>query len=66
METNMYNNYDNECFNYYTTSTFDCRRRNYLISRYTPDASWDYGDTLTITFNIHECCDLSTEEVEAL
>lgn len=66
MQTDMYNDYDNKCFDYYTTSNFDNRRKKYLISRYTPNASWDYGDTVSITFNIHECCSLSQEQIEEL
>lgn len=49
---NMYNDYDNETFDYYTTSTFDNRIYNYLLSRYQPEAIWNYGDTVTLTFDI--------------
>lgn len=55
MLNNMYNDYDNECINYYTTSTFDRRNRLYLLSRYTPKAIWDYKDTLSIEFDLKEC-----------
>ena len=66
MSNNMYNNYDNSCFDYYTTSNFDNRTKNYLISRYRPNAIWNYGDVFNITFNIKECTDLTTEEIEEL
>lgn len=52
MLNNMYNTYDNCEFSYYTPSTFDNRTRDYLLSRYTPEAVWDYSDTLNITFHI--------------
>ena len=52
MSSDMYNTYDNETFSYYTSSTFDNRTKEYLISRYTPTASCDYGDTVNITFDI--------------
>ena len=55
MLNNMYNNYDKDCFDYYTTSTFDRRTRSYLLSRYTPSAEWDYEDTITIVFDLKEC-----------
>lgn len=63
---NMYNNYDNDLFNYYTTSTFDNRTKEYLISRYEPNAYWDYGDTVNIIFNIIECTELTLADIESL
>ena len=63
--TNMYNNYDKDLFDYYTTSTFDCRTRDYLIDRYRPVASWAYGDVVNITFNLYDC-DLTPDQVESI
>ena len=63
--TDMYNNYDNETFDYYTTSTFDNRIRTYLINRYAPTADWNYGDVVSLTFNLYDC-DLTPEQVEAI
>lgn len=55
---NMYNNYDDEIFDYYTTSSFDNRIKDYLLDRYMPRVEWLYDDTLSITFDIKECdCD---------
>lgn len=54
MSTNMYETYDDCKFSYYTPSTFDNRTRDYLLSRYTPEAVWDYPDTLNIIFRIIE------------
>lgn len=62
MSNNMYNTYDNCKFNYYTPSSFDNRTRDYLLSRYTPKAVWDYGDTVNIIFKLHEC-GVSDEEI---
>ena len=61
---NMYNDYDDEIFNYYTTSTFDNRTKKYLLSRYTPTAEWDYGDIVEITFNLYD--NDNTSEIEEL
>ena len=63
--TDMYDTFDDKCFPYYTTSTFDFRTKKYLISRYKPTATWDYGDVVTITFNLHDC-DLTPDQVEAI
>jgi len=60
----MYNDYDDEYFEYYTSSTFDNRTRTYLIDRYTPNASWDYGDTFYITFHLYDHD--NTDEIEEL
>lgn len=53
-KNDMYTEYSNDNFDYYYPTSFDNRNKCYLLSRYTPTAMWDYGDTVTITFNIHE------------
>lgn len=63
--TDMYDNYDDKFFPYYTPSSFDFRTRKYLIGRYTPTATWNYGDVVTITFNLYDC-DLTPDQVEAI
>ena len=52
LSNNMYNDYDNETFDYYTTSTFDNRIYKYLLSRYQPSQTWNYRDTIDLKFDI--------------
>ena len=49
---NMYNDYDNCIFDYYTTSTFDNRIYKYLLSRYQPEAKWNYKATVDLSLEI--------------
>ena len=51
----MYDTFDNQSFCYCTSSSFDHRNREYLLSRYSPMATWCYGDSIEITFNIYDC-----------
>lgn len=66
MSNNMYDTYDGCKFSYYTPSDFDNRTRDYLLSRYTPKAAWDYNDTLTIAFNLVECPNVDDSVLDAL
>lgn len=61
-KNDIYTEYSNDDFDYYYPTSFDNRNKCYLISRYTPKAMWDYGDTVTIIFNIHET-NLTVEEI---
>lgn len=67
MINDMYNTYDGCKFSYYTPSSFDNRTRDYLLSRYTPIAAWDYPETLYITFDLKEVANgplIDNEELE--
>ena len=66
MNNNMYDTYDDCKFSYYTPSDFDNRTRDYLLSRYTPKAAWDYDDTLSIIFNLLECPNLDQNILDSL
>lgn len=66
MYNNMYDTFDGCKFSYYTPCTFDHRTRDYLLSRYTPKAVWDYDDTLSIVFNLIECPEIDDNILESL
>ena len=53
----MYKEFNNSDFSYYTPSSFDNRVRTYLLDRYSPRAIWNYMDTVSISFNLLELID---------